>query len=166
MTAPGGIGERAPQTPSVASHCVRYSFHPQSLRDSPGGARGKISPKPLRSLRTACTIPSTPSHFVTAPVGHGERFPRNPFGRFAPKPVTFGLLSSEKNRAVSLTDRPVFIFIDHPLFGDRLVFRCQGLHRGPAKDVGDGTEAEDDEVACRFALKAKKTKIRLTGIDK
>ena len=26
----------------------------------------------------------TPSHFVTAPVGHGERIPRNPFGRFAP----------------------------------------------------------------------------------
>ena len=30
---------------------------------------------------------STPSHFVTAPVGHGERIPRNPFGRFALRTV-------------------------------------------------------------------------------
>ena len=30
-----------------------------------------------------------PSHCVTAPVGHGERIPRPPFGRFAPSHVAF-----------------------------------------------------------------------------
>ncbi len=32
--------------------CV-FFLNPQSLRDSPGGARGKDSPKPLRSLRAS-----------------------------------------------------------------------------------------------------------------
>ena len=35
----------------VSFFCDPYS-HPQSLRDSPGGARGKDSPTPLRSLRS------------------------------------------------------------------------------------------------------------------
>ena len=35
----------------VSFFCDPYS-HPQSLRDSPGGARGKDSPNPLRSLRS------------------------------------------------------------------------------------------------------------------
>ena len=35
----------------VSFFCEPYS-HPQSLRDSPGGARGKDSPNPLRSLRS------------------------------------------------------------------------------------------------------------------
>ncbi len=128
------------------------------------GERFPRNPFGRFALRALFLQPPVP--YGTAPVGHGERFPRNPFGRFAPKPVIFRFLSSKKNRAVPMTGRPVFIFIDHPLFGDRLVFRRQGFHRGPAKDVGNGTEAEDDEVACRFALKAKETKIRLTGIDK
>ena len=34
----------------VSFFCDPYSHH-QSLRDSPGGARGKDSPTPLRSLR-------------------------------------------------------------------------------------------------------------------
>ena len=78
-----GIGDRIPQTPCVASHCVRYSFHPQSLRDSPGGALGTVFPKPLASLRTACVIPFTPSRFATAPVGHWGPYSPNPLRRFA-----------------------------------------------------------------------------------
>ena len=35
----------------VSFFCDPYS-HPQSLRDSPGGARGKDSATPLRSLRS------------------------------------------------------------------------------------------------------------------
>ena len=35
----------------VSLFCAPYSHH-QSLRDSPGGARGKDSPNPLRSLRS------------------------------------------------------------------------------------------------------------------
>ncbi len=81
-----GIGDRIPQTPCVASHCVRFLFtpsrfatapvghwgpyspnplrrfalralfiHPQSLRDSPGGALGTVFPKPLASLRSEVT---------------------------------------------------------------------------------------------------------------
>ena len=72
-------------------------IHPQSLRDSPGGARGKVSPKPLRSLRASRTFHPTPSRFATAPVGHGERFPRNPFGRFAPSPTTLKLNESQQD---------------------------------------------------------------------
>ena len=79
-----GIGDRIPQTPCVASHCVRYTFHPQSLRDSPGGALGTVFPKPLASLRTACAIPFTPSRFATAPVGHWGPYSPNPLRRFAP----------------------------------------------------------------------------------
>ena len=62
--------------------CI-FFLNPQSLRDSPGGARGKDSPNPFGRFALR-TVYSTPSHFVTAPVGHGERIPRNPFGRFAP----------------------------------------------------------------------------------
>ena len=51
-----GIGDRIPLTPCVASHCVRYSFHPQSLRDSPGGALGTVFPKPLASLRSEFVV--------------------------------------------------------------------------------------------------------------
>ena len=36
----------------VSFFCDPYSHPPQSLRDSPGGARGKDSPPPLRSLRS------------------------------------------------------------------------------------------------------------------
>ena len=36
-----------------------------------------------------CDPYSPPSHCVTAPVGHGERIPRTPFGRFAPSLVAF-----------------------------------------------------------------------------
>ena len=33
-------------------HHFKNYFNPLSLRDSPGGARGKDYPKPLRSLRS------------------------------------------------------------------------------------------------------------------
>ena len=36
-----------------------------------------------------CDPYSPPSHCVTAPVGHGERIPRPPFGRFASSLVAF-----------------------------------------------------------------------------
>ena len=90
-------GKGFPETPSVASRFAHFSSNPQSLRDSPGGARGKVSPKPLRSLRASRTFHPTPSRFATAPVGHGERFPRNPFGRFAPSPTTLKLNESQQD---------------------------------------------------------------------
>ena len=84
-----GTGKGFPETPSVASRSAHETSNPQSLRDSPRGARGKDSPKPLRSLRAPRTKPLTPSRSATAPEGHGERIPRNPFGRFAPNDVIF-----------------------------------------------------------------------------
>ena len=79
-----GTGKGFPESPSVATRFAHDSSNPQSLRDSPGGARGKDSPNPLRSLRASRTIHPTPSPYGTAPVGHGERIPRIPFGRYAP----------------------------------------------------------------------------------
>ena len=78
-----GTGKGFPESPSVATRFAHDSSNPQSLRDSPGGARGKDSPNPLRSLRASRTIHPTPSPYGTAPVGHGERIPRIPFGRYA-----------------------------------------------------------------------------------
>ena len=40
-----GIGDRIPQTPCVASHCVRYSFHPQSLTGQPRWGIGDRIPQ-------------------------------------------------------------------------------------------------------------------------
>ena len=96
--SPGGARGKVSPKPLRSLRASR-TFHPtpQSLCDSPGGARGKVSPKPLRSLRASRTFHPTPSRFATAPVGHGERFPRNPFGRFAPSPTTLKLNESQQD---------------------------------------------------------------------
>ena len=73
-----GIGDRIPQTPCVASHCVRFSFTPQSLRDSPRGALGTVFPKPLASLRTACAFHSPPVASRQPRWGIGDRIPQTP----------------------------------------------------------------------------------------
>jgi len=55
------------EVPSTPSHFVT----------APWGARGKDSPIPLLSLRSACAYLQIPSHFVTAPWGAlGTEFPR------------------------------------------------------------------------------------------
>ncbi len=115
-----GIGERSPQTPCVATHCVRFpftpspfgtapvghwgavspnplrryalralSFHPQSLRDSPGGALGSGLPK-TPCVATHCVrFPFTPSPFGTAPVGHWGAVSPNPLRRYALRALSF-----------------------------------------------------------------------------
>ncbi len=78
-----GTGERSPRTPCVATRCARFAFNPQSLRDSPGGALGSVLPGPLASLRAARALPSTPSPYGTAPVGHWGAFSPDPLRRYA-----------------------------------------------------------------------------------
>ena len=86
VTAPEGHGEGIPRNPfGRFARFAHNSSNPQSLCDSPRGGTGKGFPEtPSVASRALRTIPPTPSHFVTAPVGHGEGIPRNPFGRFAP----------------------------------------------------------------------------------
>ena len=81
----GGTGKGFPDTPSVASLRVRcsrsakYLQPPSHFVTAPWGARGKDSPIPLLSLRSACAYLQIPSHFVTAPLGGtGDRIPQTP----------------------------------------------------------------------------------------
>ena len=60
-----------------------FFLNPQSLRDSPGGARGKDSPKPLRSLRASHGL-FNPQSLRDSPGGARGKDSPNPFGRFAP----------------------------------------------------------------------------------
>ncbi len=89
-----------------------HSFNPQSLRDSPGGALGTVFPKPLASLRASRNIHSTPSHFVTAPVGHWGPYSPTPLRRFAPMSLVPGV------SGISLYAGMLFV---HILY---LVFDC------------------------------------------
>ena len=53
---------------------------PQPSCDSPGVALGTGFPRPLESLRALCArFFSTPSHFVTARWGTGNRIPQTPW---------------------------------------------------------------------------------------
>ncbi len=66
--------------------CLYYLYSSQSRYNRLGEALGTVFPRPLASLRTACAFPSTPSHFVTAPVGHWGPYSPDPLRRFAPCP--------------------------------------------------------------------------------
>ena len=85
VTAP--VSRWEPDSPAPLGRYARYAhvfFNPQSLRDSPGGALGAGFPSPLESLRALCArFFSTPSHFVTAPVGHWGPDSPDPLGRYA-----------------------------------------------------------------------------------
>ena len=85
------VGHWEPDSPDPLGRYARYAhvfFNPQSLRDSPGGALGAGFPSPLVSLRALCArFFSTPSHFVTAPVGHWGPDSPDPLGRYAPSGV-------------------------------------------------------------------------------
>ena len=82
-------------------HLRRYalralSFHPQSLRDSPGGALGSGLPKPLASLRTACAFFSPPVPSGQPRWGIGERSPQTPCVATLRSPLKFFLYYGEK----------------------------------------------------------------------
>ena len=61
----------------VGNNCWPF-FHPQSLRDSPGGSLGTVFPKPLASLRTACAFHSPPVASRQPRWGIGDRIPQTP----------------------------------------------------------------------------------------
>ncbi len=75
----GGTGDRIPQPPCVASHCVRIPSTPQSLRDSPLGGTGDRIPQPPCVASHCVRIPSTPQSLRDDPLGGtGKGFPDTP----------------------------------------------------------------------------------------
>ncbi len=84
----GGIGERSPQTPCVATHCVRFPFTPSPFGTAPWGI-GERSPQ-TPCVATHCVrFPFTPSPFGTAPVGHWGAVSPNPLRRYALRALSF-----------------------------------------------------------------------------
>ena len=78
MTAP--VGHWGPYSPDpLRRYALRALFiHPQSLRDSPGGALGTVFPRPLASLRAARAFHSPPVPTGQPRWGTGDRIPQTP----------------------------------------------------------------------------------------